>query len=86
MELACALGTGPHEIAQWPWRRVQRCWILLRRKQRREERQRIFLAHQSGLGAFGSMFGGAPAGAGHEEKLEKARSLGIPVKTVTVGE
>jgi hypothetical protein len=87
MELACALGALPHEVAGWPWRRVQRCWIFLRRKQRRDERQRIFLAHQSGMGAFGSALGwGGAGGATHDqdvERVRKAQSMGIPVTIIS---
>lgn len=89
MELACALGALPHEVARWPWRRVQRCWQFLRRKQRRDERQRIFLAHQSGMGALGAVLGGgAPAAeaGGGDIDLKQAAAMGIPVRTVKVAE
>lgn len=84
MELACAFGALPHEVARWPWRRVQRCWTTLRRKQRREQRERIFLAHQSGMGALGqALGGGAPAAVDEDaERLRQMRSMGLPVKVV----
>lgn len=87
MEIGCAVGALPHEVARWPWRRVQRYWTFLRRKQRREERVKLLLASQQGLGAIGQIFGGGAPARNPDEGLDKTgmktlRDLGIPVKTV----
>lgn len=89
LELACACGQDPQAVARWPWRRVQRAWSCLRRRQRRELRERLFLAHQSGLGLMGGASGGGQVSSTprlDDDGLRQARSLGIPVKTVKVAD
>lgn len=94
MVLAAAFGTLPQDVSRWPWQRVYYCWTAWQRKERRELRVQMLLAHQSGLGTLAGLAGGsaggeAPpsgdndgSGALNAQGLARAASMGIPVKRV----
>lgn len=94
MVLGAAFGCEPRTVAGWPWKQVYHAWSAWQRKERRELRIRMMLAHQSsGLGMVGA---GGPApksapvsdgehdasGALNARGLARAASMGIPVKRV----